>query len=220
VSKRVEPPILLSRLLVFITATSTVVLGAMLFTLVKMFPLNRPQIFFLTTPLTSNQKIKLQEMPRDISEYKYAFIREYVRQRNEVFTNAAAMHTIWGNKVRVMSTEDVYADFAKTDMFNAIMGTLPDFNFSCHVIFDGNPMYFTSEKAYRVKFKYFCADDSGNIIPKEQKDYTVKIKLQEIGNNTIQWTDRIDNPLGLRISEYQIVEGDGDPLNTGFRENN
>ena len=133
------------------------------------------------------------------------------------------MHNTWGGKngkVRIMSTEDVYADFMQTAMFNAIMGVLPDFDFSCHVSFDGNPMFFASENAYRVKFKYFCADANGQVQESDGKFYTVQIKLKEIGDTEINWADRIENPLGLRISEYKIIEGDGDPLDTGFRGNN
>lgn len=224
-SKRVEPPILLSRLLVFVCATAIVVLVGMLITLAKMFPLNRPQIFFLSTALPSERTVKLIEMStaganENVELYKHAFIREYVRHRNEVFTNAEAMQNTWNGKVRIMSSENVYADFINTAMFRAIMGTLPDFDFSCHVSFDDKIMYFSAENAYRVRFKYFCADAMGNIQENDAKYYTVQIKLHEIGDTEINWADRIDNPLGLRVSEYKVIEGDGDPLNTGFRGNN
>lgn len=224
-SNRVEPPVLVSRLMVFVCATAMVVLVGLLITLAKMFPLNRPQIFFISSTVAENQSIKLSEMAvsdENIDSYRRAFIREYIRHRNEVFTNAAAMHSTWDayGKVRIMSTDDVYAKFQNTEMYNAIMGNMPDFDFSCHVSFDGNPMYFSSEKAYRIKFQYFCADDAGNVQQKDRKSYTVQIKLQEVGDSDIRWTDRIDNPLGLRISEYKVIEGDGDPLDTGFRGNN
>ena len=49
------------------------------------------------------------------------------------------------------------------------------------------------------------------------KDYTIKVKIDEEAGKTLRWVDRIENPLGLRVTEYKIVEGDGDPLNTGFR---
>ena len=109
-SKRVEPPILLSRLLVFVCATAIVVLVGMLITLAKMFPLNRPQIFFLSTALPSERTVKLIEMStagadENVELYKHAFIREYVRHRNEVFTNAEAMQNTWNGKVRIMSSE-------------------------------------------------------------------------------------------------------------------
>ena len=46
---RIEPPILLSRLMTFVFAAALVVVVVLVVTLAKMFPLNRPQIFFLTT---------------------------------------------------------------------------------------------------------------------------------------------------------------------------
>ena len=74
-------------------------------------------------------------------------------------------------------------------------------------------MYLAAEDAYQVKIRYFCADNTGRT---RQKDYTIKLKLQEEDNSQIKWADRIDNPLGLRVAEYLIVDGDGDPLNIGF----
>lgn len=48
---RVEPPVLISRLMTFVFATALVVLGALGLTLWQLFPLNRPQVFFLTTQI-------------------------------------------------------------------------------------------------------------------------------------------------------------------------
>ena len=32
----------------------------------------------------------------------------------------------------------------------------------------------------------------------------------------IKWSDRLNNPLGIRVSEYEIESGNGDPLDTGY----
>lgn len=221
VSKRVEPPILVSRLMVFVCATAIVVLVGLLIALIKTFPLNRPQIFFLSTELSGDKTVKLVEMStannnENIELYKRAFIREYIRHRNEVFNNTETMQNIWNGKVRIMSTEDVYADFINTNMFQEIMKTVSDFDFSCHVSYEDKMMYFASENAYRINFRYFCADTNGDILKDSTKNYTVQIKLNEIGDTEINTAGRIDNPLGLRVSEYKIVEGDGDPLDSGF----
>ena len=104
-------------------------------------------------------------------------------------------------------------EFAKTTMFTALMSEMPDFDFTCPVVFEGAPIYLASEDRYQVKFRYFCADSTGRTWP---KDYTIKIKLTSDQSPQIKWTDRIENPLGLRVQEYTVVEGDGDPLNTGF----
>ncbi|MBR5153545.1 MAG: hypothetical protein IKW57_02005 [Alphaproteobacteria bacterium] len=216
---RVEPPILISRMMTFVMATALVVLGVLVITLAKLFPLNKPQVFFLTTTVRAEQDVRLVELqPRDanLDRYKRAFVREYIRLRNEVFTNANAMHKTWNSEngeVRIMSTDQVYADFAKTTMFTALMSEMPDFDFTCPVVFEGAPIYLASEDRYQVKFRYFCADSTGRTWP---KDYTIKIKLTSDQSPQIKWTDRIENPLGLRVQEYTVVEGDGDPLNTGF----
>ncbi|MBQ4130155.1 MAG: hypothetical protein IJD69_02150 [Alphaproteobacteria bacterium] len=215
---RVKPPILISRIMTLVLAGALVVLGVLALTLGKMFPLNRPQIFFLTTTVRDDQDIRLTQMQpqgENLDRYKRAFVREYIRHRNEVFTNAKAMHKKWNGEdgaVRIMSTDAVYADFMNTTMFTAMMSEMPDFEFTCPVVFDGI-MYLAAEDAYQVKIRYFCADNTGRT---RQKDYTIKLKLQEEDNSQIKWADRIDNPLGLRVAEYLIVDGDGDPLNTGF----
>lgn len=218
---RVEPPVLISRLMTFVLATALVVLGVLVLTLTNMFPLNRPQVFFLTTAVRDTQVVKLVEMQpssENLDRYKKAFVREYIRHRNEVFTNVNAMHKKWNSDdgaVRIMSTDQVYADFANTDMFIAMMAGMPDFEFQCPVAFDGAPIYLVSEDMYQVKFRYFCTDNAGHTI---SKDYTIKLKLMTEDHTQIKWADRIENPLGLRVAEYTVVSENGDPLNTGFRE--
>lgn len=219
---RVEPPVLISRLMTFVLAMAVVVFVTLAYTLYKMFPLNRPQVFFLTTTVRADQDIHLVETQPDsanLDAYKKAFVREYIRHRNEVYTNANVMHSKWktDGAVHTMSTAPVYSDFTNTAMFTAIMSEMPDFDFSCPVVFHkGTPIYMASEDMYRVNFRYFCADSTGRTWP---KDYTIGIRLETEGESKIRWTDRIANPLGLRVAEYKIIEGDGDPLDTGFREN-
>ena len=92
---------------------------------------------------------------------------------------------------------------------------MPGFEFQCPVNFEGAPIYMSKDDAYHVKIRYFCTDNNtGQTIP---KDYTIKIKIDADATKQIKWVDRIENPLGLRVTEYEIVSGDGDPLNTGFR---
>lgn len=220
-SNRVEPPVLLSRITVFVLATALVVLGVLVMTLTNMFPLNRPQIFFLQTEPRDDLVVKLIEVPpvdNNMEEYKKAFVREYVRHRNEVFTNPVVMQSKWNAEdgiVRKMSTDDVYKKFAETDMFFAIMGGMPGFDFQCPVSFLGPPKYLSNDDVYHVQIRYFCTDNNtGQTIP---KDYTIKIVLDAYVDKQMKWVDRIENPLGLRVGEYTVVEGDGDPLDTGFR---
>ena len=216
---RVEPPVLITRIMTFVLAMSLVVLAVLMITVYNMFPLNRPQIFFLTTYVRDNMEVKLVEMPPEsinLDNYKTAFVREYIRHRNEVFDNKAAMIKKWNGvdgAVRLMSSDDVYSAFINTAMYNDLLGSVAGFAFNCPVTFEGAPLYLPAEDKYQVKIRYFCADNTGRTWP---KDYTIKLKLQEEDNSQIKWADRIDNPLGLRVAEYTIISGDGDPLNTGF----
>lgn len=221
---RIEPPFLLSRTMTFVLATALVVLGALAITIYNMFPLNRPQIFFLTTTIPDNQDIKLVEMqPRSANtdRYKQEFVREYIRHRNEVLANANEMHKKWNSEngiVRVTSTDDVYSDFVKTTLFNEVMSNIvPNIPVQCGIIFDGAPMNLASETintdVYQTKIKYFCEDSTG---PIATKDYTIKVTLLTQDGSFIKWADRIENPLGLKVVEYTIISGPGDPLDTGF----
>lgn len=223
VQNRVKPPILLSRLLTFVLATALVVLGTLAFTIYKMFPLNRPQIFFLTTTLADNQDVKLVEMQpasENLDNYKKTFIQEYIRYRNEVRADASEMHKKWNATngiVRTASTDEVYSDFAKTTLFNDIMSSsVPNIPVQCAVSFHGAPMNLltneTNKDTYQTKIMYFCADNTGR---QTRKDYTIRMKLIQDGTQ-IRWADRIENPLGLKVDEYTVMSGNGDPLDTGF----
>lgn len=223
VQNRMEPPILISRLMTFVLATSLVVLAVLGITIAKMFPLNRPQIFFLMTEIRDDQTVKLVEMPpvhENLDIYKKEFIREYIRHRNEVYPNANVMQKKWNSTdgiIRTTSTDNVFADFINTNMFIAIMSHAPDFEFRCDVNFDSAPKFLQSEDpkhdTYQVDFRYFCSDSTGQTNP---KDYTIKIKLATDDEVDIKWVDRITNPLGLRVVEYEVVSENGDPLNTGY----
>lgn len=224
---RIEPPVLISRVMTFVLAAAMIVLTVLFVTLYNMFPLNRPQIFFLRTVVRDNYDVKLVEMPPEsvhLDNYKIAFVREYVRHRNEVFTDPETMLKKWNaddGAVRTMSSEDVYTDFANTGMFNAMMlGGMPNFTFRCPVNFYNAPIPMVAEDEYGagtntflVKFQYFCENSAGRT---PEKDYTIKIKIQSDEGTNIKWADRIENPLGLRVVEYTISSGGSDPLNMEF----
>ena len=223
--KRVKPPVLVSRLMTFVLATSIVVLGVLAFTLYRMFPLNSPQIFFLTTTLRADQNIKLEQMPPKseyLDIYKKSWVREYIRHRNEILNNAKVMNKKWNSVdgvIKTMSVDGVYSDFANTFAFNEIMTDTPNYNIKCSVFFDTEPLLISSvynQDTYQVKFRYFCEDSAG---PVAQKDYTIRIKIETQDDNYVKWASKIDNPLGLRVSEYEIISDNGDPLDTGYMAN-
>lgn len=212
---RIEPPILLSRLVVFVFAGMAVVLFVLFVTLGKMFPLNRPEIFFITTKPANSSSIQITELPvgdENIEEYKQAFVMEYIRARNEVERNTSVMRKKWnsdGGVVAMWSTPKVYNVFRQTDMYNAILADYPDFEFTCPVTFLSTPMSFSANK-YTVKIRYYCSDKNGQT---NKKDYTIRIGLTADNDTTIKWVERLNNPLGLKVSEYTVENGMGDPLN-------
>ncbi len=219
---RVEPPILLSRLLTFVFAAMLVVLGVLGVTLYNMYPLDRPQVFFLMSEPKNDLQIRLYEMvpiDENMDGYIRSFMREYVRARNEVVPDAREMRTKWGNDsngvVYAWSTPEVYSEFTQTNMWNAWMSGVPDFEFSCSVEFDNGAIEPFNDNEYTVKFRYFCADNNRQM---DKKEYKIRMKLDINDGTEMKWSDRFNNPLGIRVSEYIIESGNGDPLNTGYLE--
>ncbi|MBR2412381.1 MAG: hypothetical protein IKB10_01820 [Alphaproteobacteria bacterium] len=218
---RVEPPVLISRVMTFVLAMSLVVLAVLMTTLYNLFPLNRPQIFFLTTDVRDNLEVKLVEMQPDstnLDNYKTRFVREYIRHRNEIFDNKMAMAKKWNGAdgaVRIMSSTEIYDAFANTTLFTELLGTSAGFAFNCPVIFQEGPIYLTAEDMYQVKIRYFCEDNTGRT---PEKDYTIKLRIEADTGTQIKWADRIENPLGLRVTEYEVISGNGDPLDTVLQD--
>ncbi|MBQ7127708.1 MAG: hypothetical protein IJO18_01865 [Alphaproteobacteria bacterium] len=217
VQNRVEPPILMSRLMTFVLATAVVVLAVMLITLYKMFPLNRPQVFFLMTQPSHQLEITLRDMvPADenLSQYKRAFIKEYIKVRNEISSNINVMRKKWTNDpaaaVRAWSTDDVFNDFAQTRMWTALMNEVPGFELKCPVEFETGAITPRGNDMYAVKFRWFCENSDGQV---DAKDYTIVLRLESGTDETVQWTDRLNNPLGIRVTQYTVESVDGDKSN-------
>lgn len=215
---RIEPPVLLSRLLVFVFAGAVVVTFVMFMTLGKMFPLNRPEVFFITTKPENASVIQINELPPDnqnLDLYKQAFVMEYVRARNEIEQNLSIMRQKWGSAdgvIAAWSTPDVYNAFRKTGLYTAIIQDYPDFAFECNVNFRGRPMQL-KQNLYTVKFEYYCSDNNGQT---DIKDYTINVGVTMDDAAKIKWTERLNNPLGVRVSEY-VVDGGADPLDTVYK---
>lgn len=211
-SDNIEPPVLMSRLMTFVFSAALVVLIVLIVTLVKMFPLDKTQVFFLTTQPKNELEIKITPFTPDadnIEIYKKAFIKEYIKARNEIIPNASIMQKKWSasedGTVFSWSTPEVYETFKQTSMWIAYMKDVPLFEFRCPVEFYGiDPR---TKDSYAVNFKYFCTNSDGQIY---KKDYTIVVKLKM--EDTIKWTDKMNNPLGIRIEEYRIESGDSDPL--------
>ncbi len=214
-STNIEPPILLSRLMTFVFSAAIVTVVVLVVTLAQMFPLNRPQVFFLTTHPRENLEIRLHAMEpnmENMDAYKRAFIKEYIKARNEIIPNVGVMRRKWSTTpdgvVNTWSTPDVYADLTQTDMWTAYMNDVPDIEFSCPVEF--NSIAPRADNTYAVNFTYFCTNNNGQT---DKKDYTIVIRLSSDTDTSIKWGDRLVNPLGLRVSEYRVESGGDDPLN-------
>ena len=53
----------------------------------------------------------------------------------------------------------------------------------------------------------FCENSDGQVAA---KDYTIVLRLEIDESAKVQWTDRLNNPLGIRVSQYTIESVDGD----------
>jgi len=200
-----------------------VVLVVLVITLDKMFPLNRPQVFFLTTENMADKELTLTEIPKDskyLDDYKVEFIKDYVRQRNEIVPDLAIMRARWANDdsgvIKTRSTDAVFGEFLLTDMVNIVNQDLDEaFNIKCDVEFHQNGairLKVGTKDTYTVYFAYKCKD--GFLGDQEYKQEIVAdVTLETTAQNSIRWAERMENPLGIRVSGYQIIKGDKDPLN-------
>ncbi len=221
---RIEPPVLVSRLMTFVMATSLVVLVVLVVTLDKMFPLNRPQVFFLTSQMMDDQELTLTEMDNiDLEAYKKQFIKEYVRARNEIVPDLAIMRAKWANSssgiVRTWSSDEVFGKFAETPMPNIVNQNLNEvFDITCSVEFpfeyavvqDANS---GDDDTYVVYFDYKCS--YGPLGDQEStQTYAIRVQLQSDADNSVKWADRMENPLGVRVIGYDVIDAQGKILNT------
>ena len=221
---RIEPPVLVSRLMTFVMATSLVVLFVLVFTLDKMFPLNRPQVFFLTSQLLDDQELTLTALDTtDLDGYKQQFIREYVRARNEIVPNLAIMRAKWANDssgiVRTWSADTVFGKFAEMPMVNIVNQNLDEvFDITCSVEFPIDNSVIESSRAnendvYYVHFDYKCSYGPMGDQVLTQK-YTLRVQLESGDGNSVKWADRMENPLGVRVIGYDVIDAQNKVLNT------
>ena len=228
-AKVVEPPILISRILMFVLATSLVVLAALVITLAKMIPLQRPEVFFLYTP-TRAANVVIAPMTPDatnestIATYKEGFIREYVIARNTlgIGKNAYITKNNWAKIVQSWSNQKVYSDFQNTALYKQYTFNEMPPAISCSVNFPNSArdkaVTDLGKDTYMVKFTWFCKNENigGQTT---QKNYKIRIRIQsELDKKISGVLNNIEklreNPLGIQVVEYAIQDGRGDPLNS------
>lgn len=202
----------MSRLMTFVLAAAVGAALALVLAISNMFPLDRTQVFLLNSSRPENRTIELQPLNISASTldvYKESFIREYVRTRNEILANPDVMRLKWrsGGQLYLWSKPEVFAAFRQTQMYTAFMSGLnPGVPFKCPVEFKRiEPRTATT---WTVRFSYFCTSDNAGQI--DGKDYTIIIGLTM--DASINYSERLANPLGLRVSEYTVIEGGADPL--------
>ena len=211
-AKVIEPPVLLSRTLTFILAASVAVLVVLLFTLYKMPPLTRPEVFFLRYQSRNINYVLGQPNPRNThfkKEYIDGFIRAYIIARNSLELPKTITIENWNRIVKPWSSKSVYKTFTETDEYKDVMAGWTQ-GITCSVRFNNTEIIEPVAKYYPVAFEKICYDEnSGRQISK--KSYKIKIVLEsylkEEANNVLDYLEKLrDNPLGLEITEYKIIE--------------
>ena len=121
---RTEPNVLQTRITTFILTGLVVTLGVLGTTVYSMFPLDRPQIFFLRTSNRENQDVQVvNHIPKSdeaLKNYKVTFVNEYIQHRNEIYANQNAMQKKWNSNdgaIRIWSDDTVYNTCTKTNAF-------------------------------------------------------------------------------------------------------
>ena len=224
-TKIVEPPVLLSRILTFVLATSVVVACAMVFTLTKMIPLERPEVFFVYTPTRSanviiDPLIPSAENKDALNRYKDGFIREYVIARNTLSKNVSTTRKNWSRIVKPWSSNGVFSKFVRYRLYKdfALGAQMP--TISCSVNFSSpnneDPVLRIANDTYNVNFTWICENIGGQTT---QKNYKIQIKIQseldKKTSGTLEILEKLrDNPLGIQVVQYEVLDGKTDPLDS------
>ena len=216
----IEPNSLISRLMTFVLASALVLLIILITTLFKLFPLERTQVLFLSSEPSAGRVIAIQKFDinnENLSIYKENFLKEYMVKRNQIIPDNATMRNIWradsGGIVYNYSSTDVYKKFMATDFWHAIMiGRFEPLTFKCDVSFDKivlrrrRPEFET----YAITFRWICSNEN-DTRQTASKDFTIAVSLAFQSN--LDWNERLDNPLGLKVVGYEVESGGNDPLN-------
>ena len=228
-AKVIEPPVLMSRILTFVFATSVVVLIALVVALAKMMPLERPEVFFLSNRTTSVNAVIEPLVPDSANEqalekYEKGFVREYIINRNTLLPNVVLTQRNWTNIIKPWSSNRVYSALTRTALYKEYTSGDTTPMFSCSVNFtDKNkeqPVVKTGHGAkyneYTVTFAWVCKNSGGQTT---QKNYKIRLRIQSVldekASNTLENLNKLrDNPLGIRVVEYTVLGGDGDPLDS------
>ena len=225
-AKVLEPPVLLSRALTFVLATSVVVLVTLFITLFKMIPLERPEVFFVLNE-TRATNLTIKPMTPDnydgttIDNYKRGFIREYVIARNTLLNGQNSYITIdnWKNVVKPWSSRKVYDTFTNTKIYKKYTFNEQSYEKPCDVFFSNDPkdeaIVDMRNGYYQVNFTWICKNISGQ---SERKFYKITLRIQsELDKDSSGLLNNIEklrnNPLGIQVTEYTVMN-DEDPLDS------
>ena len=226
-----EPPVLVSKMLTFVLAGAVVVLATLGFTLLKMIPLERPEVFFLFTPTRSSDMIILPFAPDDVNErtmywYKRGFISEYIIARYTIYPGQDVYLTRknWANVVKPWSSNDVFTKFTQTTIYKdyTFNTLLP--NVSCSVNFEnmsGKEIRELHDNWYQVDFIWLCKDENSGR-QTMTKNYKIQLRIEsELQSKISDTPENIEklgqNPLGIRVVDYVIKEGGNDPLDSDIK---
>lgn len=228
VAKVIEPPILMSRILTFVLAGAAVVLVALVFALVKMMPLERPEVFFVLNRTVSVSTV-IEPLVLDSSneralrEYEEGFVREYIIARNTLFQNSTLTRKNWSTVIKPWSNNRVYSALASTALYSEYTSGDNPPSLSCSVNFSDTSkeraVIKTGQNEYVVTFAWVCKNIGGQTT---QKNYKIRLRIQSVmdtkASKTLETLDKLrDNPLGTKVIEYKVLDGDGDPLNSNRR---
>ena len=212
----IEPQVFTARMMSFVFAVACATALALVLALSNMFPLTRTQVFLLNTKRVESQIIEIKPLPvndRTLTAYKESFVKEYIRARNEILPDVRIMRLRWRSPeghIFQWSSREVYAQFTNTLLWSAFMKDAPGFELSCPVEFQRiEPR---GGDRFAVNFRWFCTSNDADYAGQTTaKDFTIVVGLTRAPE--VKWGARLENPLGLVVSEYIIEFGGSDPLN-------
>ena len=222
-AKIVEPPVLTSRILAFMLAASVVVLGVLVVTLIKMVPLERPEVFFVSASSSlSNVSVKgMEPDPEMTRSYEEGFVREYIIARNTLYQNTETTRNNWTRVIKPWSSPDVFANLTKTNLYQVYTQENQLQPVECNVSFSSVSR---TSRNWVAEFNWICKNNSGQSV---KKNYTIVMKLKSdlSKDGPMEDLSRLRvNPLGTQVISYEILDNNRsgakgeDPLNSDWTD--
>lgn len=173
--------------------------------ILQLLPLYRVVPYFVTFSDKAEQVVRVEPPTGNLSSLEIlteSNIREYVTLRNTISNDPQRTIDIWGGKIKIMSTSDVYNDFLNET--KPIYDSLMERKFTRSVKITA--VLRTGQSSYQVEFEVTDRRSGEPLTSaKEEKiAFIANLRVANIPQN-ISYQNRFLNPLGFTVGAYSVA---------------